>query len=394
MILFLMVTVRQGLMFIGGCAPANMAAFFVLHTYIILVLIFLYRDLWYYKLIIYGIFNIFEVLAEAIVFVIAKQIYPELPSLVTVLCYQTAIYTIIVRALIVLIVYIFFFKNQSAFKKVAKNKELFPIIVLVLLLYIPILVLIENEEMVSKGKVFDFYMLCVLLVLLILSIYIIYLVCQNERKVGIVEEKLQSAEKIIQMTTSVHELRHDMMFHVNVLLDLLYKEKQEEAIEYIENSFACVRVLESTFNLEDPAITSSLNLIAKKAKDKQIKFNHIITVGDFGLPSHEMCSLLLNILSNAIEAAEKTSRKRRIICLEISPAEGGYHINCINTYKEKPVFTKGKMVSSKVEKGHGKGIGIIKNVVEKYGGAMDIAIHEEQKLFEINCFIPNRVGEN
>lgn len=371
-----------------------MAAFFVLHTYIILVLIFLYRDLWYYKLIIYGIFNIFEVLAEAIVFVVAKQIYPELPSLVTVLCYQTAIYTIIVRALVVLIVYIFFFKNQSAFKKAAKNKELFPIIVLVLLLYIPILVLIENKEMISKGKIFDIYMLCVLLVLLILSIYIVYLVCQNERKVGIVEEKLQSAEKIIQMTSSVHELRHDMMFHVNVLLDLLYKEKQEEAIEYIENSFACVRILESTFNLEDPAITSSLNLIAKKAKDKQIQFNHIITVGDFGLPSHEMCSLLLNILSNAIEAAEKASRKRRIMCLEISPAEGGYHINCINTYKEKPVFTKGKMVSSKVEKGHGKGIGIIKNVVEKHGGAVDIAIHEEQKVFEINCFIPNRVGEN
>lgn len=381
------------LTFAGIGNQLNIMTFFLLHIYIIFILLRFYNGIWYHKLILYGLFNICELIAEAPIFWAGALFYPELPGKLTELCYETAIFTVVVRIFIVLLVYLFFVRNEVASDQIIKIKEFLPILVMVLLMHIPILILCENREIVKQDRMVQTYMFCVQVILLMLSVYIIYMMYQNKRKVGIVEEKLKSANEIIELTSSVHELKHDMMFHVNVMLDLLYKEKYGEAKQYIENTFECVRILENTFSFEDPAITSSMNLIAQKAKDKQITFNHIITVNDFILASHEMCSLLLNILSNAMDAAEHVNLKRRIVCLEISLVDGGYHINCMNTYREKPVFKKGRIISSKLGEGHGKGISIIKNIVEKHGGAMNIVIHEESKIFEINCFIPGSVGE-
>lgn len=355
----------------------------------IAVMQFFYEGKWYKKFFIYGVYSLCALFAEGLV-VWGTRFFLRTPieqiakfGVVNIMC------TSLAKVILILLVYSILLRNKLVSKKLFHDRELLPIIIAVIILHIPTIALFDRPELFETSQVMVGYFIIVQLILVILIFYILYVVQINKVKMSMVQKKLQSAEEIIRLNTSIRELKHDMTFHVNILLDLAYKGNREEMIQYMENTFECVRILEQTFDLKDQAVSSSLNLISQKAREKNIQFRHIIMIEDFILPSHDMCSLLLNILSNAMDATEQVKQRYRAISLVISPEQAGYTINCMNTYKHKPEFRRGKMVSSKPdEASHGKGIRIIKKIVEKHGGAMNIMIHEEEKIYEISCFIP------
>lgn len=362
-------------------------------VYIIWLVLRFYEGKWYRKLIVYGIYNVLALLSEGLVFWAALLgLLTPIDKIsefgtVNILC------TSLTKVVFSILIYLVFVKNSKAANKILHGKDILPILLSVTVLHIPAIALFDRPRLFQSSKMVTSYFLIVQIILLGIMLYIFYVIQKNKMEIRAVEQKLESAEEVIRLTTSLRELRHDMSFHVNILLDLAYKGDREDVIRYMENTFQCVKIVEDTFHLEDQAVSSSLNLIAQKTKEKHVEFKHIILVEHFLIPSHEMCSLLLNILSNAMDATEKV-RQRKIICLEIAPTNGGYQINCMNTYKNKPVFRQGSIVSSKSDlENHGKGIRIIKKIVEKYGGAMSIKLHDDTKVFEINCFIPSRAGE-
>lgn len=363
-------------------------------VYIIWLVLRFYEGKWYRKLIVYGIYNVLGLLSEGMVVwaALLGMLTPidEISEFGTVNILCTSLTKVIFGVLL----YFVFEKNSKAANKILNGKDILPVLLSVTVLHIPAIALFDRPRLFQSSIIVTSYFLIVQIILLVIMLYIFYVIQKNKMEIRTVEKKLESAEEIIRLTTSLRELRHDMSFHVNILLDLAYKGDRKDMIRYLENTFECVKIVDDTFHLEDQAVSSSLNLIAQKTKEKHIEFKHIILVEHFLLPSHEMCSLLLNILSNAMDATEKVKQRRRIICLEIAPTDGGYQINCMNTYKNKPVFSQGRIVSTKSDlKNHGKGIKIIKKLVEKYGGAMNIKIHDDTKLFEINCFIPSIARE-
>ena len=104
------------------------------------------------------------------------------------------------------------------------------------------------------------------------------------------------------------------------------------------------------------------------------------------MSDHEICTLISNILKNAIEAAEQVKNEKGFICLEIAPNKTGYYINCINSYAKKPQMVNGSFITSKSDAmNHGRGMNIIRKIVEKNGGEVTTSI--EESYFEINCTI-------
>ncbi len=364
----------------------------LIHVYYLFIITKFYKGKLYQKLFTYGLFNMCLLLLEgAVIWGVSCGLKIPLDVIssfgtVNVCCCSLS------KVLLFLMCYLILGKKTGSTEKFSIKREFILIIFLVIMLHIPIIVVFAQTTWMKSRKVLFSYFLVVQLLLILLIICTFYFIQKNSMKLRKVQKKLESAQEIIRLNTSLEQLKHDMTFHVNVLHDLVSKGKQEEVLQYMENVFECVKIVEDTFSVSDPALSAALNYIAQRAREKNVEFRHIITVDDFILDSHEICSLLLNILSNAMDATEKLKQKKRVISLEISPTQGGYAINCMNTYRNRPTFNQGRIVSSKEDtENHGKGISIIKSIVENHGGAMKIMIHDDMKIFELNCFIPRLV---
>jgi len=134
----------------------------------------------------------------------------------------------------------------------------------------------------------------------------------------------------------------------------------------IANSFVCV---------ENTAVSILLNNKISKAKKKGIDIESIISFDNFTMPYKTICSLIGNILDNAIEATEKTEDK--YIQLIVKGKDGECKISCENTYTEKPIFSNGNYQTSKKDsKDHGIGLSKIREIVQEYHGTIDIQIDD------------------
>lgn len=202
-------------------------------------------------------------------------------------------------------------------------------------------------------------------------------------------EELAEKDAVIESSTSLEDLKHDLPFHARMLIELAACEDQTEMREYIRNVVGDVEIAEDTFYLKNHFVSKVLSQLAIDARKKNIPFTHFIAVEDFVMKNNEIASVLSNILKNAIEAAEKVPLDRRFIELEIRPISGGYKINCTNSYLEKSEFKDGKWETTKADKqNHGRGIGIIRRTVDKYSGIVKVQFHE--RSYEIECIIRDK----
>ena len=100
----------------------------------------------------------------------------------------------------------------------------------------------------------------------------------------------------------------------------------------------------------------------------------------------EICSLLGNLIDNAIEACEKHVDEHRFINIKIQDKKGFLFITLKNSIHSKPKIEKGVFITSKEDKiTHGYGLKSVNRIVKKYEG--DISYTIEDKTFEIRiCF--------
>ena len=106
---------------------------------------------------------------------------------------------------------------------------------------------------------------------------------------------------------------------------------------------------------------------------------------DYGMEELDICSLLSNILDNAIESAKKCPEEKRYIDFEMVEEGDGYVIRCENSYVESPVMNQGQYISSKKNaENHGYGVGIIRRLAKKYSGRARIS--HEMGIFIVEVY--------
>lgn len=268
--------------------------------------------------------------------------------------------TLFAKILLIAVSYIIFCKrNRNVINQLHKNREVFPLIILTLLFTIAtaIIFCFQKFENMSSTNV-----IIVVLSQVILLSAIFYITAILKR----IKAELEQKKEIIRLTNSLDNLRHDMTSHVRMLKSYVNNEQYDELKEYMNKTFADIEVAENVCTLDNYAVSVTISSFLAEAKKKKINFTRSIFVQDFMLPDNEICSLLANILKNAMEAAEKVSEEKRFVCLEIAPSKNGYYINCINAYQTIPNYENGQLQTSKADKlNHGRGITIIKNIVEK-----------------------------
>ena len=202
---------------------------------------------------------------------------------------------------------------------------------------------------------------------------------KQERENYVMELARSEIEKI-------KELRHDMKNHYTFMSYLVEEGRTEELKEYFEQySTELYDALQ--FSLcGNYAIDYILNFEIRRARARSVEIDYKILVPpQLPFEDKDLCSLLTNILDNAIEAAAKMEDKT--VELKLEWTNDVFLIHCSNATDR---FTEGKISShlptTKDNRvAHGYGMKIIRSVVKKYNGVVKINVKDGK--FHLSLFL-------
>jgi len=196
-----------------------------------------------------------------------------------------------------------------------------------------------------------------------------------------VTQKYTELEKAMEKN---RQLSHDLKNHILVLKHFKMEENYEGIDKYIEeieqNFFDTKRGVWTGNQIADMLLEQKRTL----AEQEGITFTiQAVPIAEWLFDDSDTCSLLGNLLDNAIEACMRMDENaNKWISVKIENQKQLLFIKTENSVKEAPVMEKGRPVSVKGDKmRHGYGLKNVERILNKYDGT--IAYLSRDKAFQI-----------
>lgn len=229
----------------------------------------------------------------------------------------------------------------------------------------------------------------------ILICYLLYFFFRL-RKIQQEQEHIALENKLLRMNYQAAEesyesnakLYHDMRNHFMLLQTYLADGKIAEAQEYLQKlgGESSVSSVEKRTGVE--AIDYILSQKAAKAAGMGIEMEiHAEYPKECGIDPVDLCTILTNLMDNAIEACEKLPEEaEKKIALTIRRIHQFVIIRLSNTAVSEPVIKNGNLITSKQDtERHGWGMKSVKTAVEKYQGTIEYKY--EDHLFTVSVMM-------
>lgn len=197
------------------------------------------------------------------------------------------------------------------------------------------------------------------------------------------EEQVKYYEYLRDQEKETKKFRHDIRAHLYFLNRLKKENKNQEFEEYFQKMLGKVDDLGSRVHVGNDIVDAVLSKADAEAGEKQI---HMDITGHLparcNISVYDLCTIFSNLLNNAIEAAEKTEkRKIWVICRytqEEIIVEIGNYFSCFHQIEKTSLQT-----SKNDQNYHGWGMKNVKDSVEKCKGLIDIEVIEDQFIVSV-----------
>lgn len=198
--------------------------------------------------------------------------------------------------------------------------------------------------------------------------------------------QLQFAEQNLENQTELRQLRHDLRNHLQVIQELCARGNYIEAEKYAAGLS------------ERPELSRQLQLTGNQIADIVISAKRETALsldiafsceGSFqcldDLEATDVCTLLSNLLDNALEASVQTEHGE--IDIQGIPHMNFFTVVIKNRVKERIVVKNNCVSTTKKDRhNHGMGLMAVKQVAEKYGGEYVISCDEQ--FFTVKVIFP------
>lgn len=171
----------------------------------------------------------------------------------------------------------------------------------------------------------------------------------------------------------VMKLRHDMNRHFQAL----QKMASEETVkEYLNDLIGKDREIHPVVQIENRTLEIILNSKIQSAIKSGIKVDIIRMEAPEELPltNADLCSLVMNILDNAITAAAASGMEQPNIQIDLHIKGNFFSLFCANSADIRQIE---KVPGNEILPKHGFGLKIIQNIVERYEGLIDSEYGED-----------------
>ena len=295
-----------------------------------------------------------------------------------------------------------FLLYQLVLKLFRKNKELdllngllsFAITVVTVLGLANLMRIAANTE--SEEKDTSILVLALILVLVNVALYVFIYRIQKLQKskyeLKLINDRIDLEEKHSKeantIWNNIRKVRHDLKNHFSVMQAQLDKGDITACKDYLNNiQETTVENMGTLIRSGNTIVDYLINSQLSDKKDIQVLITG--SVGDFDdIADADMVSILGNIIDNAVEAVEKTTKTKRIE-IYFSRVKGNRIIVCKNTVEEKVLEKNRKLFTTKSDaSSHGLGHQIVESTVKKYNGFVDY--FEEDDMFGVQISIPEQ----
>ena len=184
------------------------------------------------------------------------------------------------------------------------------------------------------------------------------------------EIRKQYAENVKYRYEEIRRIRHDMKQSYTVLETLLSESRTTEAIDYIRSGRSAIAQTEVLVDVGNDFVNSILN--SKLSTAKQLGIEVICSsVKDIsGIEAVDLCTLLGNMLDNAIEAAKQCPSEKSLIEVKITSSDEKLIIQVTNSIKCSVLKENSELKSTKQNPSeHGFGVKSIRLIAQKYFGS-------------------------
>lgn len=234
--------------------------------------------------------------------------------------------------------------------------------------------------------IFILFPLFTVLILIIVVVYIMYTEKSNDIKLinnqnTMIEKNYQDMLMLYQNRDKIY---HDMKNHLSVLSLLISDKDLDRAEDYISKIVEPIVELEHKKFTDNRIVDIILNDKKEIASNLNIKFDiKADYIEENRIQDIDWCSILANLLDNAIEACSKVDEGKGWIKVNITQNDCLIIVNVLNTYNGEINTLNGKIRSSKINKEiHGLGMESIRSAVEKYSGVLEY--HYQKDIFKVN----------
>lgn len=186
------------------------------------------------------------------------------------------------------------------------------------------------------------------------------------------EIRKQYAENVKYRYDEIRLIRHDMKQSYTVLETLLLENRTSEAIEYIRTGKSAITKTEVIIDVGNDFVNSILNSKLSTAKELGIEVICSSVKDISGIEDVDLCTLLGNMLDNAIEAAEQCPPEKRLIEVKITSSDEKVVIHTMNSIKNSVLNGNSELKSTKKNPlEHGFGVKSIRLIAKKYSGTVN-----------------------
>ena len=190
----------------------------------------------------------------------------------------------------------------------------------------------------------------------------------------------------------IRGMRHDLRNHAQTMrayLDLNQLEELKKYLRDLGQSFEQVDNVLRTGNVMADAILNS-KLSLAEAKGTAVKVKAVVPAAS-SIPDVSLCTILGNLLDNAMEACMRIEDKReRFIRVYIAPMKGQLYVNVTNSAPGLARRDGGRYVSSKPGRErlarHGFGLSQIDRAAKLCGGYVNR--QDEEGVFATEVMLP------
>lgn len=242
------------------------------------------------------------------------------------------------------------------------------------------------------GRAFDVIVACAFLFLEMFSYYLLYILSKSvkenmelltlEHKEKMDEELLQSFHDNLE---EMHMVRHEIRNHMAYIRFLVSQEEYDKLFDYTNSVLGEAEVLFRTVASGNDVVDAVMNHEIQKAAKAGITIQPtIIAPPSLPFSEKDFCSVLSNLLDNAIEATQQSGEKDPVIEISIQPRQDYLFLRVTNPVNEK---TRRRGVSLRTTKEnaafHGYGTKIVRRIVESYEGTVNYDIRDGRFVADV-----------
>lgn len=205
-------------------------------------------------------------------------------------------------------------------------------------------------------------------------------------------------EKIQEEMDNSRRFRHDFRHHISLMQSILQDnsfndyEKLRSLSAYLDEYAGSLPELEEIYYCENHVINLLLNYYASRCKEAAVQMDiHVYTEGFIPIEDTDLCTIIGNIILNAMEAASQAETHDHRIAVTLAQKNHSLYFVVENGFSGELLYTSNEnMYLSTKHAGEGLGLASVIRIAERYGGSCEFGCSpDNDQIFCSRVFFLN-----